>query len=110
MRLYLDENIPVVLASALKAHEIDCLTTQKAGNLGLSDTHQMDFGATQSRTLVTSNHRDFIPLIGELHRNNRSHTRLILSKELPVSELVRRLRKFINKHQDKELQNQIFWL
>jgi len=37
MKLYLDENIPVILCAVLSAHGVDCLTTHQAGNLGLSD-------------------------------------------------------------------------
>jgi hypothetical protein len=43
MRLYLDENVPVILASLLSAHGVDCLTARQAGNLSLSDAEQLVF-------------------------------------------------------------------
>jgi len=43
MRLYLDENVPVIVASLLSAHGVDCLTARQAGNLSLSDAEQLVF-------------------------------------------------------------------
>ncbi len=60
MKLYLDENIPVVLCTGLAAHGVDSLTTQQAGNLGLSDVQQLAFATTEGRALVTFNRKDFL--------------------------------------------------
>ena len=60
MKLYLDENIPVVLCTALSSHGVDCLTTQQAGNLGLADAQQLVFATTEGRILVTFNRKDFL--------------------------------------------------
>jgi hypothetical protein len=59
MRLYLDEHVPVVLASFLVAHGADCLTTRDAGNLSLSDEDQLIAAARDHRTLVTFDSVDF---------------------------------------------------
>lgn len=63
MRLYLDEHVPVSLASPLAAHGVDCLTTQQAGNAGLSDEAQLAFATSNARALVTFNRRDFLTLV-----------------------------------------------
>jgi len=63
MKLYLDENIPVVFCTTLAAHGVDCLTTQQAGHLGLSDVQQLAFAMTEGRALVTFNRKDFLPLV-----------------------------------------------
>ena len=110
MRLYLDENIPVVLCNVLTAHGVDCLTTQQATNHGLSDDQQLVFATTEGRALATFNHKDFLPLVSQWHIAHRSYGGLILSKELPVSELLRRFRRFLREHQDDNLTNQTFWL
>jgi predicted nuclease of predicted toxin-antitoxin system len=110
MKLYLDENIPVVLCTALSSHGVDCLTTQQAGNLGLSDVQQLAFATTESRALVTFNCKDFLPLVQQWQESNRTHPGLILFKELPVPELLRRFRRFLHQHQTDDLTNLILWL
>ena len=89
MKLYLDENIPAVFCTTLAAHGVDCLTTQQAGHLGLSDVQQLAFATTEGRALVTFNRKDFLPLVQQWQESNRTHAGLILSKELPVPELLR---------------------
>ena len=39
--LYLDEHVQIGLAEALKARGVDVLTTQEAGNVGVSDLEQL---------------------------------------------------------------------
>lgn len=110
MKLHLDENIPVVLCTALSAHGVDSLTTQQAGNLGLSDVQQLAFATTEGRTLLTFNLKDFLLLAQKWQESNRTHAGLILSKELPVPELLRRFRRFLHKHQTDDLTNLVLWL
>jgi len=110
MRLYLDEHVPAILASALAAHGIDCLTTQDAGNPGLSDEDQLAFAASRGRALVTFNRKDFLILARQWQEQGRPHAGLILSRELPVSELLRRFRRFLRLHESEELTDQALWL
>lgn len=100
MRLYLDENVPVVLASLLSAHGVDCLTTLEAGNLSLSDEEQFVFATRGQRTLFTFDCRDFLQLVSYFQKINRSHAGLILSRELPLPELLRRFRHLAIHYRD----------
>ncbi len=110
MRLYLDEHVPVAVAPALVAHGVDCLSTQEAGNVGLSDEDQLAFATRSGRVLVTFNRKDFLALARRWHEQGRSHAGLILSRELPVSELLRRFRQFLQQHQSGDFTDQVFWL
>ncbi len=110
MNLYLDENIPVVLCAALAPHGVTCLTTQQAGNLGLSDFQQLAFATTEGRALMTFNCKDFLPLVQQWHESNRTHAGLILSKELLIPELLRRFRQFLHRQQTDDLSNLVLWL
>lgn len=60
MRLYLDEHIPIVLASFLRTHGVDCLTVRDAGRLGFSDEDQLVLATKERRVLVSFNCKDFI--------------------------------------------------
>jgi predicted nuclease of predicted toxin-antitoxin system len=110
MRLYLDENVPVILASLLSAHGVDCLTAQEAGNLSLSDEEQLVFTTNERRVLFTFNRRDFLELAKQWHVAGRTHTGIILSKEFAPSELVRRFRHLLIHHKDQDLTNKVLWL
>jgi Domain of unknown function (DUF5615) len=59
LRVYLDEDVDVLLAPLLVAHGIDCLTTVAAGNLGRRDEEQLAFAAQESRVIITHNRTDF---------------------------------------------------
>ena len=52
----------------------------------------------------------FLPLVQQWQESNRTHAGLILSKELPVPELLRRFRRFLHQHQTDDLTNLILWL
>jgi hypothetical protein len=110
MRLYLDENVPVILASLLLAHGVDCLTAGQAGNLGLSDEEQLVFTANAQRVLFTFNCRDFLELAKHWHVAGRAHAGIIISKEFALSELVRRFRYLVTHHRDHDFTNEVRWL
>lgn len=110
MRLYLDEHVPVVLASFLVAHGTDCLTTRDAGNLSLSDEDQLIAAARDHRTLVTFDSVDFLRLAQEWRLAGRSHSGIILSKVLPLPELFRRFRSLLVHSHERDLTDTILWL
>lgn len=110
MRLYLDENVPIVLASFLSGHGVDCLTAREAGNLSLSDEEQFVFTAQERRVFVTFNCKDFLRLAERWQAAGRSHAGIILSKELPLPELFRRFRYLVIRRRDQDLTNAIIWL
>jgi len=49
IRLYLDEDVDVALAAALRQRGIEVLTTQEAGHLGLPDEDQLTFATREQR-------------------------------------------------------------
>jgi len=59
MSFYFDENIQAALAEALNIRGIDVLTTQQAGNIGAEDIRQLAYAASQNRTILSYNKRDF---------------------------------------------------
>jgi predicted nuclease of predicted toxin-antitoxin system len=91
IRLYLDEDVDVALASTLRQRGIDALTTQEAGNIGWPDEDQLTFATQTGRVFFTHNRGDFARLHQAGMRSGRSHVGIILSDQLPVGELLRRL-------------------
>ncbi len=78
MKLYLDEDVPVAIAEALRRAKIDVLTTEEAGNKQSSDTAQLAFAAAAGRCIVTRNVREFVELAHHAVQQQRPHAGIIL--------------------------------
>lgn len=110
MRLYLDENMPLVLASFLVAHGVDCLTARDAGHLRRSDEEQLIVAARDRRALVTFDCVDFLRLADVWRSTGRRHSGIILSRVLPLAELFRRFRHVAIHRREEDLTDRILWL
>ena len=77
-RYYLDEDVPVQVAPAMRALGIDVLTTLEAGRLRAADVAQLDFAAEQGRITTTRNIKDFIPLSRRFEREGKAHAGVLL--------------------------------
>ena len=52
-KVYLDEDVQVRLAQALRLRGHDAVSTHKAGNQGFSDEEQMAYAVREGRVIVT---------------------------------------------------------
>ncbi|MDF0677314.1 MAG: DUF5615 family PIN-like protein [Nitrospira sp.] len=110
MKLYLDEHIPRALEALLTEHGIDCLSSHAAGMLGVSDNEQLAFASREHRAILTFDRKDFVKLAALWQETGRTHAGILLSKEVPLPELLRRLRRFFRRHRQTDLTNQVLWL
>ena len=110
IRLYLDEDADVALAAALRQRGIEVLTTQEAGHLGLPDEDQLTFATRGERVFFTHNRGDFARLHKEMTREGRSHAGIILSDQLPVGVLLRRLSKLCFRLTQEEMTTRLEFL
>jgi len=79
LRVYLDEDVDVLLAPLLSVHGIDCLTTVAAGNLGRTDEEQLTFALHESRVLITHNRDDFENLAVVWWGQQHDHAGIVLA-------------------------------
>lgn len=108
IKLYLDEDaISRALIRALRARGIDLLTAQEAKRIGVSDEAQLAFAAARSRTIFTFNTRDFAVLHTEYLSQQQPHAGIIVSDQIHVGMIVRRLLKLLDAKSAEEMQN---WL
>ncbi len=78
MKLYLDEDVPVAIAVALRRGKVDVVTTGEAGNRQASDAEQLAFAAEAGRCIVTRNVKDFVELAHQAVQQQRPHAGIIL--------------------------------
>jgi predicted nuclease of predicted toxin-antitoxin system len=79
VRLYADENFPLVIVELLRTFGHDVLTVQEAGNagLGIPDEDVLAFAISHNRAVLTRNWDDF----RHLHRLQPDHKGIIICKE-----------------------------
>jgi hypothetical protein len=79
LRVYLDEDVDVLLAPLLAAHGIDCLTSLAANKLRQSDEEQLQSALLETRVLITHNRTDFENLAVAWWGQQRDHAGIILA-------------------------------
>lgn len=110
MRLYLDENIPVVLSRILSEEGADCTTARDAGTLSLSDEEHLAFATAAHRVLVTFDCRDFQIIAAHWQQTGQSHAGILLTNAHPLHELHRRFRHLFLTHRKNDFTDRILWL
>ncbi|MCP3701996.1 MAG: hypothetical protein GY954_03580, partial [Alteromonas sp.] len=110
IRLYLDEDVHESLLPALRQHGYDAVNVRMANRRGLSDTEQLAFATVQNRALFSFNATDYIALHMSYIETSQTHTGILVAKQMPIGETLRRLLSFLDKFTAEDVQNQLFWL
>jgi predicted nuclease of predicted toxin-antitoxin system len=110
VKLYLDENVPEAIATALRLRGYDVTTTKEAGKKAASDSDQLRYATSQKRVLFTFNVADFAKLHDEFLNDKYRHSGIIISRQLPIGTVVKRLLKMLSRLSSTAIENNIFWL
>jgi len=108
IKLYLDEDaISRALIRALRARGVDLLSAQEAQQIGVADKEQLVYALAQGRTIFTFNTRDFAVLHTEYLSQQQTHAGIIVSDQIHVGLIVRRLLKLLDAKSAEDMQS---WL
>ena len=110
IELLLDEDVQVELADALKARGVNAVPAQELGRKGLSDEEQLKFAGNDNRTLFTYNVKDFVELHREFIMEGKEHRGIIVSKQLPIGEALKRLLSLVNILSAEDMVNRLEFL
>ena len=110
IRLYLDEDVNVLVSDLLKARGFDALTVRDARQLQLSDNQQLEYAISQQRALVTHNRGDFEALVQNYFADNRKHYGVILAVRRPPQSIAQRLIAILNQTTADEMVNQVRYI
>jgi predicted nuclease of predicted toxin-antitoxin system len=91
MKFYLDEDVPVAIAKALRRKKVDVLTTAEAGNAHYSDRAQLDYAAKTGRCIVTRNVAHFVDLAEQAIQHQRPHAGILLVSSRYQGNEIRRI-------------------
>ena len=110
MRIFLDEDIHLALAEALRKRGYDARHTAEEGRLGASDKEQLQFATLAGRCLMTFNVGHFVQLHNSWVLSEREHAGIVVSKKLPVGEALRRLLALPQRETMDSMKGQIRFL
>jgi hypothetical protein len=110
VRLFLDEDVHVALAVALRKRGHDAVNALEEKRLGMSDEAQLKFAAEASRALMTFNVGDFVRLHNRWLEGGREHAGIVVSKQLPVGEALRRVLNLIQKETADSIRGEVRFL
>ncbi len=81
------------------------MAVQEAGNAEASDEEQMAFAAAHGRALLTCNARDFTPIFEAYWYSGREHFGVIVSEQLELGEMLRRVARLLDTVNTDEMRN-----
>jgi predicted nuclease of predicted toxin-antitoxin system len=110
LRLFLDEDVHLALADALRKRGYDAIHTNEGRRAGFSDESQLSFAASENRCLVTFNVGDFVQLHNRWIDLGREHCGIIVSRQLPVGESLRRLLAFLQREDAETMKTSLRFL
>jgi len=110
IKLYLDENVPEAVSTALRLRGYDVLTAREAGRTGLSDFDQLRHASSQNRVIFTFNVADFYKIHSECTRKGFNHAGIILSKQLPIGAIVKALLRLLSSMKYEQMEDSVIWL
>jgi len=110
LKAYVDEDVPLSFAQALRNRGVDCITTQEAGNKGFSDSEQLAFSVENRRAIITHNKKDFILLHTEYAQSGKIHAGIVVADQLPVGITLRRFMKLWFATTNEDMANRLEFL
>jgi predicted nuclease of predicted toxin-antitoxin system len=103
--LFLDEDVWLGLAVALRQRGFDAVHVYECERGGLSDPEQLAYAAQEGRAILTHNIGDFASLAVDYAFDTCSHSGIILSQQIEKGELLRRIRNLLRSLTAVEIHN-----
>jgi hypothetical protein len=108
--LYADEDVHKAFAREVRRRGFNAISVDEEKRRGIDDDQQLEYAASQGRTILTHNQRDFIPLHERWLAEGREHAGVIVSDQIPLGELLRRTFRLLNQVTADEMQNSLRYL
>jgi hypothetical protein len=103
--LYTDADVNQELALQLRQQGFDAVSARDLGHYRLTDEAQLDYAISQQRTILTFNIKHFVPLFERYWSQGTDHYGIIVSEQLPLGELLRRMLRLLDTVTTQEMQN-----
>jgi predicted nuclease of predicted toxin-antitoxin system len=109
-RIYLDEDVSVLLAALLRSRGFEAQTTVEAGNAAATDERQLEYAANREFVLLTHNRVDFEKLAARYLQESKPHAGIIIAVRRLPHDLLRRLLTLLNRNAADEFANNVWYV
>jgi len=106
--LYTDADIHGGLAAQVRRRGFDAISAYEAGTGSLDDPDQLQYATSQRRAILTCNAKDFAPLVDEWYQTGRDHYSVIVSEQIPIGEMLRRVLRLLDTVSADEMNNAFY--
>lgn len=110
IKLYLDEDVDILIADLIRAHGFEVFTTSELGHKSKSDPEQFEFAVKEKLTIVTHNRKDFEKLAQAYFDSGATHFGIIVSVQRIPHQIAARLLNILNNFTADEMVNQIHYI
>lgn len=110
IRLFLDENINPRLVSAINKHGFISTHIYETHLRAAPDVKILEYAYSLELTILTFNTRHFRIIHNDWVQKGKEHAGIIVSTEIPFSELLRRILILLNKTSKTEIKSQLRFL
>ncbi len=108
--IYLDEDVSVLVATLLLARGFTALTTRDSGQLGQTDSTQLDYAASHDLLFLTHNRVDFEALHRKYLASNQKHSGIVIASRRHPHDIVANLLRLLNGMTADELRGQLLYV
>ncbi|MBI5640161.1 MAG: DUF5615 family PIN-like protein [Nitrospirae bacterium] len=108
--LFLDEDVRVLLAEVLRSRGYHATHVLEVNRTGKSDSEQLAYAAKNGMAVLTHNIRDYVVLHKGYQTAGKNHFGIIVSEQIPLSELLKRILKCLSANSKESLSNRLIWL
>jgi len=110
IKLFLDEDVHAVLSTILQKRGFDVEHAQEVEKKGMSDAEQLAYASQQQRCLMSFNVKDYVLLHNDYVKQGLEHCGIIVSKQLPIGETLRRILSVLQSYPSDFLKNRLLFL
>jgi len=108
-KVYVDEDVDVLVATLLLAQGLDATTVRDREMLGKLDDEQLAYATSIERCILTHNRVDFERLHLQYIDDGREHSGIIIVPRKSVYEIVQRVGILLNILTFDEIYNQLLY-
>jgi predicted nuclease of predicted toxin-antitoxin system len=108
--LFLDEDVSVLIAKLVRSRAFSALTTQEAGQIGRSDSAQLEFATKKQMAILTHNRNDFEELARQYTVDGRHHCGILVAVRRSPYEITRRLLALMDRVTAEEMDDQLLYI
>ena len=110
IKLYLDEDVDVLVAELLQVYGFTAVTTREADRLGSEDDEQLAHAVREGMAVLTHNRVHFEALAAAYFDASREHAGIIIAVQRTPHEIARRVLQILNRVTAGEMRNQLRYI